>query len=373
MKNVKIIIGANFGDEGKGLMTDYICSRIPSKERVLNVRFNGGVQSGHTVIGDANEKHIFGHFGSGSFLENTATYLSKDFVVNPSAFRKEYNQLKNLAIAPMVYCHPKCLITFPQDMLIDQFIVDRRKKDVHGTRTSGLYETILRSKKDSAVMVETLILLGMKHSQIDIDYYTNERIEKIFGITLTDDEAALLNNQWTKATFDQDLKFFMDHVSITDEKIFKHFDNVVFEGSDGLMTDQENSEYFPYVSVFNTGVDNVVPYLDEGMNIEAIYVSRPYLTKSWYGDIPNECKKEETGAKANEANFRYGKLNIWNMMDRCQKDFSKIEKFGAKISYAVTHMDEVLKSDLLPCSENLYLSYGPARKDVKKLFEEDDA
>ena len=49
-KQIKVVIGANFGDEGKGLITDYFCKRLSENGSVLNIRFNGGAQAGHTVV-----------------------------------------------------------------------------------------------------------------------------------------------------------------------------------------------------------------------------------------------------------------------------------------------------------------------------------
>lgn len=90
---IKVVIGSGFGDEGKGLMTDYFCSSFPRDESVLNVRFNGGAQAGHTVVTPYGLRHVFGHFGAGSFLPNVVTYLSSEFLVNPILFRKEYGKL----------------------------------------------------------------------------------------------------------------------------------------------------------------------------------------------------------------------------------------------------------------------------------------
>ena len=64
MKNIKVVIGANFGDEGKGLMTDYFASK---SNKSLVVRFNGGGQAGHTVTTKDGRRHVFHHFGSGIF------------------------------------------------------------------------------------------------------------------------------------------------------------------------------------------------------------------------------------------------------------------------------------------------------------------
>ena len=78
MKDIKIVIGANFGDEGKGLMTDY----FSQKPNSIVVCSNGGAQRGHTVTTSDGIRHVFHHFGSGTF-NHASTYLSEDFIVNP--------------------------------------------------------------------------------------------------------------------------------------------------------------------------------------------------------------------------------------------------------------------------------------------------
>ena len=64
MKRAYAVIGANFGDEGKGLMTDLFCRLGGS---VINIRSNGGAQAGHTVCTRDGKRHVFSHIGSGSF------------------------------------------------------------------------------------------------------------------------------------------------------------------------------------------------------------------------------------------------------------------------------------------------------------------
>lgn len=76
MKTAKIVIGANFGDEGKGLMTDYFANEAKKQGKsCLVVCHNGGSQRGHTVVSPSGIRHVFHHFGSGSF-EGADTYLS---------------------------------------------------------------------------------------------------------------------------------------------------------------------------------------------------------------------------------------------------------------------------------------------------------
>lgn len=366
MKNVKAVIGANYGNEELGLMTDYFCSLAPPSEKVLNVRFNGGCQHyGHRVysLDGEDRNHIFQHFGSGSFHRNVATYLTEDFVVNPMIFHSEYLDLSNrLGIDPMVFASPKCLVTFMQDSYISDFLHTRNPDNeiLLLDANVGARETVIRSKKDSAVTLGTLTVLGMQHFQIDIEYYDNDRIEKVFGIKLTEDEKMRLNDQWARVQFDQDLRFLMNHVTLVDERIFRRFNYMVFEGSLGLLRDKnciegmihfyealKHKPDFPTLTMDNTGIQNIVPYLDEQVDAEIVYVTRPYLEAS-----------------------RKHPLDIKKLMDRCEKDFEPVKHF-AKLSYAVTHMNEALKSDLMPYSDNLYLAYGPTRNDVKKVFEND--
>lgn len=114
---IKIVIGANFGDEGKGLMTDTFASQY---ESCLVVRCNGGSQAGHTVITPEGNRHVFKHFGSGT-LAGAHTLLSQDFIINPIVFRTEREELvSQFGIAPVVYADDRAIITTPFDMLLNQ-------------------------------------------------------------------------------------------------------------------------------------------------------------------------------------------------------------------------------------------------------------
>lgn len=62
MSNVKVVIGSNFGDEGKGLMTDYFCAEASKRnESCIVALCNGGAQRGHTVVTPDGIRHVFHH------------------------------------------------------------------------------------------------------------------------------------------------------------------------------------------------------------------------------------------------------------------------------------------------------------------------
>lgn len=95
MKDIKIVIGANFGDEGKGKLTDYYTKNA---DNCIVVCSNGGAQRGHTVLKSDGTRHVFHHFGSGT-LNGADTYLPEDFILNPLVFREEWEELKKLGFA----------------------------------------------------------------------------------------------------------------------------------------------------------------------------------------------------------------------------------------------------------------------------------
>ena len=110
MSKMIAVIGSGYGDEGKGLMTDYYASKF---DDAIVVRSNGGAQAGHTVTTPTGERHVFSHFGSGSYSK-TPTYLSEFFVANPMLLAKELKQADDDGIpSPVIGAHPSVLITTP--------------------------------------------------------------------------------------------------------------------------------------------------------------------------------------------------------------------------------------------------------------------
>ncbi|GAJ18287.1 unnamed protein product, partial [marine sediment metagenome] len=107
------VIGANFGDEGKGRIVDQISSTAESPTVV--VRYNGGAQAGHAVVTPEGNEHVFSHFGSGTYV-GASTWLSDFFIGNPFLWTREYKELKS--INPDCIIHPYMPLSTPYDMLI---------------------------------------------------------------------------------------------------------------------------------------------------------------------------------------------------------------------------------------------------------------
>lgn len=363
MKDIKIVIGANFGDCGKGLMTDY----LSQKPNSIVVCSNGGAQRGHTVTTPDGIRHVFHHFGSGTFT-HASTYLSEDFIVNPIIFKQEYDELMKLGYIPNVYINQDCMLTTPFDMMANQIIEENRGKNKHGSCGLGIFETIKRYKA------------GITDVDDHIREYYLEQFERE-NIILTDEWSRIFLDNGIFEHFLDDWDFMNNHsLAISDNYFLNQFDNIVFEAAQGLLLDQNNTEYFPHLTPSNTGIKNPKRIIENGewneeINIETCYVSRTYLTRHGTGKFPSECDKNQINKyifdKTNIPNpfqdtLRYGTLDLKELYNRCSKD---VGDFGNKKSLALMHCNECDWDDeeLISLFKgwNIYYSDGETREDIR--------
>lgn len=358
MKKAYAVIGANFGDEGKGLMTDYFCR---TNANVINIRINGGAQAGHTVCTREGKRHVFSHIGSGSFA-GANTYLCEYFIVNPMLFSKEFRTLGYLG--QTIYIDWRCLVTLPCDMLINQFLEKQRGKDRHGSCGVGIYETILRNEhKRYALNYSDMLTalrcdLGEQIDRINREYVP-WRIEKA-GITGKAKEELLemlANGNLTENYLD-DFYFMQKCCRDADERVIELYDTAVFEGAQGLMLDKDREDYFPHLTPSSTGMKNIRAILDrlKKREVEVCYVTRSFFTRHGAGRFDTESKKiqkafglyDKTNAPNEyQGNFRYGWFDISEFMASLAYD-RRYVKAGEKISVAVTHLDMSMGKILFP-------------------------
>lgn len=215
MKDIKIVIGANFGDEGKGKLTDYYTKNA---DNCIVVCSNGGAQRGHTVLKSDGTRHVFHHFGSGT-LNGADTYLPEDFILNPLVFKEEWEELKKLGWEPHVYVHEKCMITNPFDMMANQIIERSRGNNKHGSCGMGIYNTIQRYKKH------------INSYSLSWSYYMD--MFRHMGITLSEQEEELFHpvkNPGLRDHYYKDLDFMMSHVHfVSNDQLLNGYDTIVFE------------------------------------------------------------------------------------------------------------------------------------------------
>lgn len=409
MKCVKVIIGSNFGDEGKGLMTDYMCSI--NKNPVV-IRFNSSAQAGHTVVTPDGKRHVFGHFGSGS-LQGVPTFLSKYFSVNPLLFLKEYEELIEIGIVPYTMIDLNCPIVIPQDMLLNQIIERHRGDNRHGSCGLGYNESIVRNSIEKyRITCKDIVNKTYKEKlKLINNEYINIRLAELNLISSKDELISKLYDYNISNHFIDDVENnFISKVHIESiDNTMQNYETFVFEGAQGLML-SEDHKYFPHVTHSKTGISNVLDLLqdvkDTKLNIEVIYITRSYLTRHGAGPLPHEINKKPFKSITDLTNIpnefqgtlRFAPLDINLLAENIECDYMKIlsknqdDNFNIKKSIAVTCLDQIDNDEAIYFLDNhfmvnntttlvedicmkvnphiCYLSYGKTRKSILKHLNE---
>jgi len=343
----KAVIGASFGDEGKGLTVDYLCSK---GDAGVVVRFNGGAQAGHTVVTPEGYRHVFRQVGSGAFC-GVPTFWSSFFIANPIALFMELKQLHEFGIEPDLFASPECLVTTFADMIINRRLEDKLAGDRHGSCGMGINETVNRSK------VEHLkITLADIFSGISLESKIAEICDKyaLFRTGQKIDEPAMAET-------------FLKACKRLPEVVFPagigQCKDPVFEGAQGLLLDKNNKEFFPHVTRSNTGIKNVVTLCQQAgiTDIKTYYVSRTYLTRHGAGPLPGEdpslvYEDDTNGENPYQGRIRFAPLDHKALLDRVFKDAA-----GHEVRLVVTHQDQLERPDIVAD----LVSHGPTRDDVR--------
>ena len=344
MKSAKCVIDANFGDSGKGSLVNYL-----SNKDTTVVKINGGANSGHTVCMPDGRRHVFGHIGSGTF-KGAGTHLSRFFISNPLLFQKEYDKL---APVMTISIDPRSIITTHYDMLINQ-VVENYRTNKHGSCGVGINETIHRNKVIPINFESLTVRSTIKNYLLYIrSSYLNKRLIEL----KVPEEYIVDNKAFSEAVLDNldeafiDATFFMKQVvSRLDDEYVVESRNIVFEGAQGLLLDQD-SKYFPHVTHSKTGLDNVLEFIKDSSvkHLDVYYCTRPYLTRHGNGPLPNEVSSEVFNIKDEtnitnkyQGSLRFAYLDINELQDNIYKEHTKIpSNISSTRNIVVSCLDQV--------------------------------
>jgi adenylosuccinate synthase len=356
MKDARVVIGANFGDEGKGLMTDYFARE--GGRGTLVVRFNGGAQAGHTVVDDAGVRHVFSHFGAGT-LAGAGTLLARHFIANPMVFARERGELARLGVHPRTCIDPRALITTPYDMLINEMVETSRGAHRHGSVGIGINETVTRS---GAADFHLSVGTARRHpraARAMLQRILHEWVPRRVATLGIEAEYARRKAVVASGTLVENwlhlLDAFLRQVEVRDDvDVLREHEHVVFEGAQGLALDQARGA-FPHVTRSNTGVRNVVELLNElpAAELAVTYVTRAYLTRHGAGPLEGELPGTPFPGVYDRTNvphdfqgrLRYALLDVDALQTRIADDFGdagRLERtLGTRMGVAVTCLDQL--------------------------------
>lgn len=387
MKDVKIVAGANYGDEGKGLLARHFAQKaLADGKTPLVILHNGTAQRGHTVDYSENFRHVYHHFGSGT-ADGVSTYFASTFLIHPMEFAREYKELVNQGICvPKTFYDPKAMVITPLDMAVD-----------HATE-EWIAQTFGEREYASCgfgswCAVEDRLPFGTNYSIGDFRYAAHSPemmnfimddiwkaclgilakrgvdIEKTSLRHLVKDRGILIKN------FTKDVQFFLSHsVGMPFDWLYNNtvFNSLIFENGQGLGLDKNVDNDWHTTS--NTGVINPYGLLKDkdDFSAEVCYVSRSYLTRHGFGPLEEKVQKKEINAdmhdKTNvfndfQGDLRYGYLEDADQKKRIEKDFAVVSADPRfKYSMAITHTNE------FDCGKDDSKYYSDSPYEVKERF-----
>ena len=292
------VIGKNFGDEGKG----FTCSRLASSlKNALIIKHNGGGQAGHTVE-DPEGKWRFIHHQIGAGAEyHVPTLFADSFMPDLFQLGKEVKEFTELfGFQPILYSEKNARITTIDDVLLNMGAELARGKNRHGSCGMGIEECVQRNAAGYGITVEELVTwtkqdLLDRLKQIRREY--TERRAKILGIYPWNPYYEMLHNEMVLENFVGEVKENVKLLTLVDadRKWLGEFQNLIFETGQGLLLDQDYEAYAPHLTSSKTGIHNPTIFLEKrGLFLEeAIYVTRPYVTRHGNGPLPCEVKRSE--------------------------------------------------------------------------------
>jgi adenylosuccinate synthase len=341
------VIGANYGDEGKGRTVDWLAARYGPD--ALVVRSNGGAQAGHTVVTEAQDRHIFHHVGSGT-LRGARTHLSRFMVSHPIVFADEQEALAAHGALPGVTADPRGYVTTPWDMMVNQAVGVARGGGRHDSCGLGFGETVGRCEETGfRLTVADLhaddLLTKLRAIR---DQWLSARIETL-GLDPAMPPLAFAGSDDVLNRFLDQCRVFARSIEIRDDARIAEDGMVIFEAAQGLLLDQ-NADGFPFLTRSNTGLPNILAIADEaGIKIlDPIYVTRCYLTRHGRGGMEDERAIGRWFAVEDETNrpnpwqesLRFGLIDPARLGARIAADIGSAKgRLTVRPSLAITCLD----------------------------------
>ncbi len=298
MKNPIVIIGAQWGDEGKGKIVDYL-----AKEADLVVRFNGGNNAGHTVV-YKGEKFPLSLLPSG-VLRKKILLISQGVVINPQVLLQEIDFFTKRGINLDLTIDQRTNIVMPYHQLLDAVTEDAKGKNKVGSLKLGIGYCYEDRNNRQGIRLEDLVNPKIFRARLhEIFPFKKKRIECVYGYKANLSEKSIFAEF---VQYGRRLKKYMGDVSrIVFENLNKK--GILFEGAHGVFLDGNFGTY-PYTTAVNTISGSVFSYVGiPPQNLEVIGVVKAYTTRVGGGPFPTELL-DETGIRIGDKGKEFGTVS----------------------------------------------------------------
>ena len=332
MANV-IVIGAQWGDEGKGKITDLL-----GRSADVVVRYQGGVNAGHTIVvkDETFKLHLI---PSGILYPDTQCIIGSGTVIDPKLLIEELDRLEQLNISTdNLSISETSHVTMPYHRLLDRASEERRGNYKIGTTGRGIGPTYAdKSERTGIRMLDLMDQSGLREQLQWTINYKNVILEKLYNLPP-------LNPQEVIEEYLVYAERLRPYVTDTSLKIYEAIQkrrNILFEGAQGTLLDLDHGTY-PFVTSSNpvAGGACVGTGLGPTMIDRVIGVAKAYTTRVGEGPFPTELKGK-TGELLRSVGAEFGTTT--GRQRRCGWFDAVIGRYAVRINgldcLAITKLD----------------------------------
>lgn len=333
MKNT-IVVGAQWGDEGKAKITDLLATKAD-----LIIRYQGGCNAGHTVVVN-NKTYKFHLIPSGILYKDKICLIGAGTVIHPETFENEIQSLiKDGTSMSGLKVSPLASITMPYHIEVDGYSEDNAKKGKIGTTKKGIGPTYTDKIARIGLKIQDLYSKETLSEKLDIILLLkNKQLSNVYGLkTYSKEEIMDLCDKYAE--------IFKPYVAFNWQDILneakKANKTILFEGAQGIMLDVDYGTY-PFVTSSNPIAGGACTGSGYGPNMveEIIGVSKAYITRVGEGPFATELT-DEIGDNIRNIGHEFGTTT--GRPRRCGWFDAVIARYGVLVSgltsMAITKLD----------------------------------
>ena len=296
--SASVLVGTQWGDEGKGKVTDLI-----SGDFDVVCRYAGGANAGHTVI--ANGKKLALHqVPSGVMYEGTYPVIGNGCIVDPEILLSEIDMLAEQGIsAERLKISGNAHIVMPYHKDLDGAHEKKLGKNLIGTTKRGVGPCYMDKMNRTGLRIQDMLDEKIFREKLESALaYTNPILEKVYELpTYTVEQICE-----TYLPYAERIRPYIVESSLFLNEQLEGGKNILFEGAQATMLDIDHGTY-PFVTSSNCTAGGAVTGSGVGpTNIDRVLgVAKAYLTRVGSGPFPTELF-DETGDKLGEVGHEYG-------------------------------------------------------------------
>jgi len=276
---VTLIIGTQWGDEGKGKIVDFF-----SKDADYVVRFQGGNNAGHTIkVG--NEVYKL-HLIPSGVIQGKTGVIGNGVVIDPEILINEISELKNRGITPKLLISDRANIIMPYHKIVDGAEEQYLGKKKIGTTKRGIGPCYSDKVSRKGIRASDLIDKKTLEKLLDRIIPIEQKIIEIYGIDKKINQKEILE---TYINYGKHLKKYITSTHIKLNDLIKKDKNILLEGAQGIMLDVDFGTY-PYTT--SSHVISGGSAIGTGIGLkhinEIIGIVKSYTTRVGEGPLPTE-------------------------------------------------------------------------------------